>query len=276
MILIDNFDNEADRIEKAVSRPESSIAFMPSQWPQTIVELDQLARSYIWPNAYISKLWSTHDYLSMLFSGRYRGSGRPFISHLTGTAGLSLMLGGDIIDVMLCYAHAAYEQGDFGLIRPGSTTRNRQSLRAEIGAQSEALVFDYHNFKWVEALQQAGSIEEMSLTDHQRRLVIARILNQLDDSLDCSVYDRVWFDDCIIRLELGVKFFDSIGCVAAANLARTRIEEMSKSLPICDVGFRPKRSTTFRNPAYTKSFRLRLFRFLRNWLSRLTVRLESR
>jgi hypothetical protein len=276
MTLIDDFDNAAGFIGKGESRLKMPIAFIPPKWPQTIVEVDQLARSYRWPEADIKQLWRTHDYLSTLFSGRYRGSGRPFLSHLTGTAGLSLMLGGDLTDVLLCYAHAAFEQGEFGHPAAGPTTTNRQALKAQIGAQSEALVFGYHGFKWMEALWEADISENRSFTDYQRRLTIARILNQLDDSLDYSAYDRAWFDACIERLELGAKFLDSIQWGAAANLVRRRIEEMSYCLPICDKGFRPKRSTTLRNPAYTPRLGLRFLRFLHSWLFRLTVRIEDR
>jgi hypothetical protein len=251
-------------------------AFKPVLWPQTIVELDQVAKSLRWSTSDILRLWSTHDYLSTLFSGRYRGSGRPFINHLVGTAGLSLMSGGDLSEVLLCYAHAAFEQGEFGHVKQGPTSKNRRDLRFHIGAKAEALVFNYNRLDWLTAVRRFNDCPSSPLIDHQSAVLAARIFNQLDDSLDCSAYDQTWFDECSERLEIGARYFEIIGRVSAETLTKNRVEEMAFHTPIRDDGFRPKRSVTLRNLAYVLKPRLSFGRSFLHGFRRAAKALKRR
>ncbi len=172
-------------------------------WPQSIVELDFIARRKNFPGAEIDSLWRTHDMLARLFSGRYRGSGRPFINHLAGTAGLALIHGSDVVEVLASFAHAAYAQGEFGRLKAGASTANRRAVRTVIGASAESLVFDYDSFDWLALLDKQARGEKLDLDDRKRSLLFMKIFNELDDSRDCGVYNPSWCENCLVRLELG-------------------------------------------------------------------------
>ena len=117
-------------------------------WPQTIVEIVSDAHAIGWSSEEMQQLWKVHVLMARLFSGRYRGSGRPFINHLAGTAALALRHGGGVTEVLAGYGHAAYEQGEFGRARQGASKANQRELRTAVGDAAEAIIADYAGFDW--------------------------------------------------------------------------------------------------------------------------------
>ena len=109
-----------------------------------------------------------YDFATRLFAGRYRACGRPFVSHLIGTASALDREGASIDMVLAGLLHAAYEQGEFP---PGSD--RRALLRDEIGDGAEALV---HRDQHFDTARVPDDISEA-----ERDVVLLRIANEFDE-----------------------------------------------------------------------------------------------
>ena len=72
-----------------------------------------------------------------LFAGAERGSGKPFVDHLIGTASGVSIGGGNPDTVAAALVHAAYDQGDFGDGHRGALASHRRRVRAALGATVE-------------------------------------------------------------------------------------------------------------------------------------------
>lgn len=128
------------------------------------------------PHADRIRIRHAYDLAAELFAGRYRGSGKPFVAHLVGTASVLARHGGSLDLVLAGLLHAAYEQGDFGALRRGMTTRNRRRLRSVIGGDAEGLVARYTQFDWSQIPDE--------IAEPDRPVVTLRIANEIDECLD--------------------------------------------------------------------------------------------
>lgn len=154
----------------------------PHYWPQPIVEIVSDAQTIGWSPDEIKQLWNVHALMARLFSGRYRGSGRPFINHLAGTAALALRHGASVTEVLAGYGHAAYEQGEFGRTRRGASEANRRELWAVLGDAAEAIIADYGDFEGNRTAARGDPDEILGLSTHEKQLLFLHIVNEFDNS----------------------------------------------------------------------------------------------
>lgn len=115
-----------------------------------------------------------------LFAGAERGSGKPFVDHLIGTASGVSIGGGNPDTVAAALVHAAYDQGDFGDGHRGALASHRRRVRAALGATVEELVHRYNAVDWDERLVDP----HRDLRDLSPELLLVRVANELDDALD--------------------------------------------------------------------------------------------
>jgi len=112
-----------------------------------------------------------YTFATQIFAGRYRACGRPFVSHLIGTASALDREGAPIDIVLAGLLHAAYEQGAFP-----SVPDRRTQVREAIGEAAEALVHRYQHF------DTARVPDDISETE--RDVVLLRIANEFDECGD--------------------------------------------------------------------------------------------
>jgi hypothetical protein len=229
-------------------------------WPQTIVEIVSDAHALGWSSGEIQQLWKVHVLMARLFSGRYRGSGRPFINHLAGTAALALRHGGGVTEVLAGYGHAAYQQGEFGRARSGASKANQRELRTAVGDAAEAIIADYAGFDWNGVAGRRNTDEVLTLSDHEKQLLFLHIVNELDDSFDCSVYDAEWCEGCLSRLAAGADFANALAYKDLAEQLSARVSHVRSSGLASTKGGRPKRSETILNPSSKPRYLLKLKR----------------
>ena len=119
-----------------------------------------------------------------LFSGRYRGSGKPFIAHLVGTASILASSGASPALMAAGLLHAAYDHGDFGFGFRGRHAAKRDELRRVVGAEAEDYVQRYFMMRWTDQLIAAlpGRLSTLSAVD--RQVLLVRLANELEDLLD--------------------------------------------------------------------------------------------
>ena len=128
---------------------------------------------------------SAYRFLMPMFAGVYRGSEKPFISHLLGTASILVALSVPVELVLAGLLHAVYMAGDFGF-EPGTrkTKRKRQCVRDLAGEKVEAIISAYDDIRWnVESVQHY--IEHLEdLQQEKRSALKLRLANTLEDLLD--------------------------------------------------------------------------------------------
>ena len=154
---------------------------------QTNIRLygDLIARGY--SDADMRRLRATYDLSMRLFTGRFRGSGKPFLAHAVGTAGILALLQvpGPVVAAGLL--HAAYTHGDFGDGRTGLSDAKRAHVRRAVGDEVEALVAAYTTLAWGESAVRALSGRVGALSAGDRAVLLMRLANELEDHIDLGV-----------------------------------------------------------------------------------------
>jgi (p)ppGpp synthase/HD superfamily hydrolase len=140
-----------------------------------------------YPEAGIECVHAAYDLAARLFASGFRGSGKPFLAHGLGTAGI---LGGLRVPAPVIAAgllHAAYTLGEFGDGQPGNSDARRQQVRRAVGAEAEELVTRYTALAWNDrtVLRLRGMLSELSADD--RAVILMRLANELEDHLDLGI-----------------------------------------------------------------------------------------
>jgi (p)ppGpp synthase/HD superfamily hydrolase len=126
--------------------------------------------------------------LSMtLFPGTYRGSGKPFLAHLAGTAGIVATLRARAALVATGLLHAAYTHGEFGNGWRGVSDAKRARVRAAVGPEIEDLVARYTALRWAPASIPAIRARLDAMTALERDVLLIRLANELEDHLDLGI-----------------------------------------------------------------------------------------
>jgi len=153
------------------------------KYAQTNIQLYRQFQSSGYPRQGLKQIQAGHDILSSLFSGQYRGNGKPFVCHLVGTASILLAYKAPIPVVLAGLLHAVYAEGNFGSISPVITARKRRLIRTAIGEEAEALIEQYTTFRWNEdvASQLVEKIDRME--EGERAVIMIRIANELEEAI---------------------------------------------------------------------------------------------
>lgn len=128
-----------------------------------------------------------YDLALQLFSASFRGSGKPLLSHLVGTASILTSNGQPTTVVCAGLLHAAYALGDFGDGRFGIAPWKQARVRAAVGATVEDLVARYTGFQWNAHTIPDIEARVQALTGPDRDVLVIRLANELEDHLDCGV-----------------------------------------------------------------------------------------
>lgn len=154
---------------------------------QTNIRLynDLLSRGY--RDADMGCLRAAYDLSMRLFTSRFRGSGKPFLAHVVGTAGILglLQAPGPVLAAGLL--HAAYTHGDFGDGRTGLSDAKRAHVRRTVGDAVEALVARYTVLAWGESAVRGFRGQVGTLSTDDRAVLLMRLANELEDHLDRGI-----------------------------------------------------------------------------------------
>jgi hypothetical protein len=117
-----------------------------------------------------------------IFVGKYRGSGKPLLAHLVGTAAIVAQSRPPVSAVVTALLHAAHEDGDFGRRSP------RETLIANVGEEAATYIESYHNMKWT---YDESAVRVMLRDLHgygtaEREAIRVRIANEVEDYLDLA------------------------------------------------------------------------------------------
>lgn len=152
--------------------------------PQTNLQLLNQLRRDGYPDGDVAQIKAVYDYVACQFSGWFRASGKPFLAHLVGTAGILVGVRARTAVIAAGLSHAVYEQGELVAGGPSLTRAMRAEVRRALGAEAEDRVARYAMLEWnVRAL--AALRERLpALAPADREVVLIRLANELDDHLD--------------------------------------------------------------------------------------------
>ena len=128
-----------------------------------------------------------YDLAMRVFPASFRGSGKPLLAHLIGTASILARVGQPAQVVTAGLLHAAYALGDFGDGRLGMTDVKRDRVREAVGGDVEDLVARYTNFDWNKNTIPRIRERVETLTPIERDVLVIRLANELEDHLDFGV-----------------------------------------------------------------------------------------
>jgi uncharacterized protein DUF6817 len=128
-----------------------------------------------------------YDLAMHLSPASFRGSGKPLLAHLVGTASILASVGQSARVVTAGLLHAAYVFGDFGDGQTGLIEPRRERLRRAVGTEVEELVARYTRFDWNKHTIPAIRDRVKSLSPLEREVLVIRLANELEDHLDFGV-----------------------------------------------------------------------------------------
>lgn len=212
-------------------------AMTKARFAQTNLQLYAELRAAEYSAADIDCIRTAYELAMVLFTGRYRGSGKPFLAHLVGTASILASMRARAPIVAAGLLHAAYVQGDFGNGWSGASPEKRERLRVAVGAEAEDLIDGYTSLRW-----HALTIPEIhhgleDLDPRGRAVLLVRLANELEDHLDLGA---LYFADAGRRrdhvgasLSLCVDMAKRLGFPQLADaLAAAFTETLSADVPM--------------------------------------------
>jgi (p)ppGpp synthase/HD superfamily hydrolase len=210
-----------------------------------------------YPDTEVGAIRAAYDLAMQLFTSRFRGSGKPFLAHVVGTAGILTFLRAPAHVVAAGLLHAAYTHGDFGDGRTGISDVRRAEVRGVVGRDTEVLIARYTDWAWNETAVLALRGRVASLPLHDRTVLLMRLANELEDHLDLGIaycrdaehrrgLIRSWLHTCVdLAEELGQP--DLAGWLADAfrdNLSalvhRELMADRSISYTLTAASYRPR------------------------------------
>jgi (p)ppGpp synthase/HD superfamily hydrolase len=128
-----------------------------------------------------------YDLAMHLSPASFRGSGKPLLAHLVGTASILASIRQSSRIVTAGLLHAAYVFGDFGDGLRGITESRRERVRGAVGDDVEDLVTRYTRFDWNKNTIPRIRERVDGLTPIERDVLVIRLANELEDHLDFGV-----------------------------------------------------------------------------------------
>lgn len=129
---------------------------------------------------------TAYDLATELFTNAFRGSGKPFVCHLVGTASAAACETSDREVIAVGLLHAAHALGRWpsrlGKTRPAQ----RKHVAGLLGERAAALLDGYTAFSWTG--KAIGELAAGPAQPEQATLVLLRLANEVDDWIDHAAF----------------------------------------------------------------------------------------
>lgn len=205
-------------------------------YAQTSLQLFNQMRRAGYTQDDLATVRRAYDLAMRLFTSEYRGSGKPLLAHLVGTASVLVSLRARTPLVAAAVLHAAYLFGEFGDGRRKSSPAKRDLVRQAVGTDVEELITRYDDLRWEPEHVPRIHARLKTMTPEEREVLLLRLANELEDHVDLGVLYCGNADGrrAAIRswLGLSVDMARQLGQpVLAAELDRVFQEVLSDDLP---------------------------------------------
>jgi len=159
----------------------------PLTYAQTNLQLFAQMRDRRYNDQDLALVKSAYDLAARLFTAEFRGSGKPLLAHLIGTASVLCALEVPASLLAAAVLHAAYIFGEFGDGRRGCDPAKRATVRAAVGSDIERIVMRYHELRWNNSTVAAIAARVSDMDAEARSVLLIRLANELEDHLDLGV-----------------------------------------------------------------------------------------
>jgi (p)ppGpp synthase/HD superfamily hydrolase len=173
--------------------------------PQTNLQLLNQLRHTGYPADDVERVKAAYDFVSGQFAGWFRGSGKPFLAHLVGTAGILGAVRARTPVVLAGLSHAVYQLGELPAGAPGMSHARRAQVQRVLGTEAEDLVARYAALEWNVRSLPALRARLPALSPADRDVVLMRLANELDDHLDLAVLYCANAEDRRRRIGAGLR-----------------------------------------------------------------------
>ena len=157
------------------------------RFPQTNLQLYRHLLTQGYGERDVVSMARAYELALKLFPGTYRGSGKSFLAHLVGTAGILATLRARAVLVATGLLHAAYTHGEFGDGWRTISDSKRAHVRAAVGVEIEDLVARYTALRWGRRTIPAIRDRLDTMTTQERDVLLVRLANELEDHLDLGI-----------------------------------------------------------------------------------------
>ncbi len=198
---------------------------------QTNIQLYAQLQTLGYPEADLARIRSAYDLAVSLFPGLYRACGKPFTSHLVGTASILASERASVEVVCAGLIHAAYALGDFGNGLLGISEAKRSKLRAAVGGETEALVARYTTLPWGQDIAPQIATTAAALPPLDRDVVLMRLANELEDLIDWGALYKPVSDHRQPELARSLAVWVATAKALGRESLATRLSETLAALP---------------------------------------------
>lgn len=131
----------------------------------------------------IGRIQRAYRMACLMFNGRYRKTGRPFICHAVGAASSVARFGGDVDQILAAMFHAAYDSAEYpdGMSSRQSAA-HRRWVEDHIGARAERLVARYDSFGFDKGDPERLAATEIRTGDED--ILFLALAHEVDDLAD--------------------------------------------------------------------------------------------
>jgi (p)ppGpp synthase/HD superfamily hydrolase len=245
-------------------------------YAQTNIQLYRQLDAEGYPVADVETVARAHGVAMPLFPGIYRGSGRPFLAHLVGTASVLVSLRARVPVVVSGLLHAVYTHGEFGTGWRGINEAKRAKIRGEVGEEVEELIARYTQLTWRPGTVAAISARLDAMDPIERDVLLVRLANELEDHLDLGILysaDHAWRLGFMKKdLPATVDMAERLGAPALAKRLAEAFADVSSAR--VSPALRGSHGESFQVPLASHRPRLRvaLSHLLARWLDRRPAR----
>lgn len=229
-------------------------------YAQTNLQLYRQLAEQGYPTSEVAGIARAYDLGLRLFPGTYRGSGKPFLAHLVGTASILGTLQARMPVIASGLLHAVYTHGEFGNGWRGISNPKRAEVREAVGEEIEDLVARYTALRWEARTIPAIRARLGALSPVEREVVLVRLANELEDHLDLGI---LYLADAERRLRFmqtdlpaAVEMAELLGFPSLAKSLIATFEEVSRAE--VDSSLRMAETESFRLPFASHRLRLRV------------------
>jgi len=160
-------------------------------YAQTNIQLYNQIQNECYSGKDLKKVRDAYELAICLFCGHFRSNGKPFLSHLIGTASILVAHNAPVNVVVAGLLHAVYALGRFSDLRKGATAGKQQRVVSIVGAETEEIILKYTDLKWNLENIQSFRVNISSLSILDRNVLTIRLANELEDRLDLGmVYNK--------------------------------------------------------------------------------------
>jgi (p)ppGpp synthase/HD superfamily hydrolase len=201
---------------------------------QTVLQLYNQLQACGYSAVGTTLLRNAYDFAMGLFAGRYQPSGKTFIAHVVGTAGILASSAAPPEIVAAGLLHNVYVNGDFGDGTSGFTKRKQRALRRVIGEDVERYVAAFVETRWSSQDIAAICDGSVELGAFEREVVRIKLADELEHLSDLDV---LYYNPAIAE-----HFIEKAGgCVAAARKLgfTTLAAELTSALELLASSDRP-------------------------------------